>query len=157
MRRNGEIGKYPRLQLDDVFEERIKKGPGCWIWTAGKMETGYGLVLHPGNRPEGAHRVAYRKWVGEIPYGFQVMHTCDVRDCVNPKHLRAVPQAINIADAVAKRRHAFGERNGHSKLTSVQVDAIRKDGRVGSIIAKEHGISQCHVSRIKTGARRDLG
>lgn len=42
------------------------------------------------NKTSAVHRIAYRLWIGEIAEGMEIDHTCRVRDCFNPQHLRMV-------------------------------------------------------------------
>ncbi len=75
----------------------------CWIWRKGKDRDGYGCVWFEG-KFELAHRVAYRIFVGSIPTGLQVCHTCDTPPCCNPKHFFIGTQLDNIGDRVQKGR-----------------------------------------------------
>jgi hypothetical protein len=49
-----------------------------------------------------------------------------------------------------RKRDIYGEKNPASKLTTEQVLSIRKDRRTQVEIAKEYGIAQNMVSKIKT-------
>jgi hypothetical protein len=71
----------------------------CWLWMGSKSRNGYGRIKDEGDRkaPQiGAHQAAYRLTYGSIPLGFVIHHECGQRACVNPKHLRAVPQSENV-------------------------------------------------------------
>lgn len=76
----------------------------CWLWTgmvAGtKSRYGY---FRPGtkstDRRSLAHRWAYERWVGPIPEGLQVDHTCRQPLCVRPEHLEPVTAAENMRRA----------------------------------------------------------
>lgn len=43
-----------------------------------------------------AHRVAYELLIGPIPAGMTLDHLCRNRLCVNPVHLEAVTNRVNI-------------------------------------------------------------
>lgn len=150
--------KLPYGTLKERFESRYIPVPetGCWLWTAGALvrdgKDTYGLIaVNRVNR--GAHRVSWELNRGPIPPGMCVCHKCDTPACVNPGHLFLGTHQDNIADKMAKGRDrvAFGEAQGHSKLTVAQVEAIRLDDRPQSAIAAEYGLGQQTVSKIKRG------
>lgn len=82
----------------------------CIIWTGLTNNRGYGVIKKTG-RTLLAHRVVYEECFGIIPTGMVVMHSCDVRPCVNPLHLSLGTQAQNLRDMVEKNRH-----NPHQSL-----------------------------------------
>jgi len=51
----------------------------------------------------GAHIISVKLSGREIPKGHVVMHKCDNKSCVNPKHLLVVLQKFNMADLKKKR------------------------------------------------------
>lgn len=82
---------------------------GCWIYNGRKDRYGYGLMDDMRGVPVFVHRVAYGKWVGAIPDGNVLMHSCDKPACINPEHLNFGTQADNMRDMIRKgRANMFG-------------------------------------------------
>lgn len=97
------------------FEAKVEKTGTCWLWTAYLSGKGYGMFWVDGTNV-GAHRWAYKHFVGPIPDGREVDHLCRVRHCVNPDHLEAVTSVVNNVrrlDAIAPDRDVVC-RNGHN-------------------------------------------
>lgn len=74
----------PKRPPEARFAEKVfVRDDGCWIWTASKVtNTGYGQFGHMR-----AHRASYEFFIGPIPDGHDLHHTCGVKLCVNPDHL----------------------------------------------------------------------
>lgn len=108
------------------FWRNVRKGDGCWEWTAGMSNTnGYGVFTTPYNPHQSAHRFAWVIHNGPIPEGLHVCHHCDNRKCVRPDHLFLGTAKDNTHDMIRKGRQAVGERAGQSKLTTQQVAEMR--------------------------------
>lgn len=137
---------------DELFMKKVYKcsSTGCWLWDGSLVANGYG---HLGRRRNGkkidyrAHRYSFEMHNGPIPEGLCVLHTCDVRNCVNPEHLFLGTPLDN-----AKDRDLKGRRR--SKLSNEDVVSIRlflNLGAKGRDIAEAFGVSQPTVSYIKNG------
>jgi hypothetical protein len=69
----------------ELLKNRLMKytavTPECWNWT-GSKSGGYGMLMLTDTKAgirklEKAHRVSWFVHFGPIPYGIQVLHTCD--------------------------------------------------------------------------------
>jgi hypothetical protein len=86
------------------IQKRLQKvESGCWLYTGHIHPFGYVQISYHSQR-ERAHHIVYRATKGPIPDGMVVMHSCDVRHCLNPDHLSLGTQSENIIDAVKKGR-----------------------------------------------------
>jgi len=154
--------------LHDRFWKRVDKngpihqaiGSRCWIWTGAKSR-GYGQISSNGKIVQ-AHRLSYEIRFG--PHGLQVLHRCDVRNCVNPEHLFLGTHADNMADMARKGRDAIGkiqrerrargERHGVAKLNSEavkQARAMYAEHTPKARIAKMLGVSDTTITRLLRG------
>ena len=104
---------------------------GCWLWTRSLQTAGYAQIMVDGVRGL-AHRFAYVAFIGEIPPGLVLDHSCHVRHCVNPDHLRPVTVKENCENLAPRRRNGSGVRG------------VSWDARAGRWIAqvKHHGVSR---------------
>lgn len=130
------------------------KSSGCWMWQGARSGGRYGSFRHDG-RSRKAHRVAYELFRGDVPAGLNVLHTCDVPQCVNPDHLWVGTQADNAADMVAKGRShdRRGELHHQAKLTRADVLSIRgqKGKETAKVLAKHHGVSTSTIYMVWSG------
>ena len=78
------------------FAAKLRKQGECWEWQGYTDEKGYGQFKWRG-RAYWVHRVAYATFVGDIPDGMTVDHTCLNTSCCNPDHLQLLTHAKNSA------------------------------------------------------------
>lgn len=139
----------------DMFWKKvdIREENECWLWKAHVNVDGYGQV-RLGNM-QIASRVAYMIINGLLPLSIKVMHTCDNRNCCNPRHLIAASQKENILDMEKKGR---GKHIGwtHRKLTEKEVIDIREmwvSGIMAKNIAEKYNITPDVVYAIRMGKK----
>ena len=124
----------------------------CYIFVGGGGVYGYVKVK---GKQRLAHRYVFECVNGEIPSGCEVCHECDHPKCVRPEHLYAGTHAQNIADRQLRGRSARGERQGLSKLTQVQVTAIRTEYSVGLTrqvdLAVKYGVTHSTIGKAIRG------
>lgn len=150
-----QVALTSRQQERERYESLVTRsgqGDGCWGWRGSIGHGGYGHFHGIHSTPRSAHRWAYEEFIGTIPEGMQVCHTCDNPPCSNPRHLFLGTVSDNMRDKIAKGRQARGARMGMSKLTDAQVSVISKRVRRGELqapLAQEFGVSQSTISLIK--------
>lgn len=142
--------------LIDRFWAKVEKGPGCWEWTAGKLN-GYGRIgLTKARGYIFAHRLSYQIHFGSIPDNLKVLHKCDNPGCVRPDHLFIGTMGDNNRDRARKGRSrpVKGESHGMSKIANqdvIQIRLLYESGRTVTSLANEFGISRSQVSGIVHG------
>lgn len=147
----------------------------CWVWSGAKDRHGYGRSWKGrkglDRKSVLAHRLAYEAFVGPIPNGLFVCHSCDNPPCVNPSHLWLGTNRDNTDDMLKKCRSAHGERHmsktrpdlirrgsgqSTSKLREPDVLDIRLRAARGErlkAIACSFGVDPALISRIVHGKR----
>lgn len=76
---------------------------GCWLWIAARdkrASTPYGKITiwckNLSKRlKRQAHIVSYETFIGPIPAGHEIDHTCRNTFCIAPNHLEAVLPVVN--------------------------------------------------------------
>lgn len=134
------------------FEYVIDKH-GCWICTSHRKDKeGYVRCCRPGRKIVLAHRLIFELFNGPIGKDLVCRHTCDRRDCINPRHIVLGTQIDNIKDRDSRRRGVVlsGESHGMAKLKKEDVRAILRDKHsTQRELAKTYGVSQQHIWGIK--------
>lgn len=92
----------------------------CWLWTGSLITGGYAQMRIP--EAVYAHRWAYEHFVGPIPDGLVIDHTCHNRDltchsgpcphrrCVNWRHLEPVTDVVNFRRGYLRKQLAKGAK-----------------------------------------------
>ena len=89
------MGAYKTIK--ERFYEKVKRVGECHVWHGAVSTSGYGVIGLPRSaKTEYVHRLAHKWHIGSIPRKYQIDHLCLNKLCVNPEHLEAVPQQINL-------------------------------------------------------------
>lgn len=149
-----------------------KVGPadlrGCRGWSGYvNPQTGYGQISASGDdveqfgsRTVTAPVVSCTLAHGPRPDGMVVLHSCDVRGCVEPTHLRWGTPQENNREAWDRGRQASGEDHHQARLTDVQVaDAISRCRRGYPVanVAESVGVDQSTLYAWLRGEGRGRG
>lgn len=137
------------------FWSKVKKTKKCWNFLAAFTRDGYGQLGIDGSMRR-AHRISWILKHGKIPKGKYVLHTCDNRKCVNPKHLFIGNQKDNMVDMMNKGRNAdtSGENNGRHRLDKNAIKVIKilyKDGMSQKDIANKFYVGRSTISHLLVG------
>jgi hypothetical protein len=103
-----------RKSISERFWAKVRKTDGCWLWTAARSSTGYG-VFAIAKSGCSAHRVIYELLHGPVPADMEIDHLCGQRLCVNPAHLEAVSRSINKRRS--RNRDETKCKRGHPRAT----------------------------------------
>ena len=152
---NSIVMKAMRLKQSGTLEQRFfgrfaKLETGCWQWRAHTDKDGYG-VLPGDSKNTRAHRFSYEFHKGPIPDGLVICHHCDNPGCVNPEHLFVGTKKDNAQDALRKKRHYVGEKNGRSKLTEENVKEILNSSINGQQLANKFCVTRQTINNVKRG------
>jgi hypothetical protein len=120
------------ITFRERFWAKVKKGDGCWLWTASRRSNNYGsLCIGRRGINVSAHIASWMIHFGPVPEGLLVCHRCDNPPCVRPNHLWLGTHHDNSLDAFIKGRMPgpvplLGELNPKAKLTTTDVLEIRR-------------------------------
>lgn len=141
----------------DRFWAKVQKDQtDCWLFTGHCNPSGHGRFWFERKLWQ-AHRFSYSHYRGPIPEGLQVLHTCDVPNCVNPDHLWLGTNYDNIQDKVSKGRcqDMKGEAHPRAKLSESDVHSIRKKYAAGGItqksLSEKYGVTRGMIGYIVRG------
>lgn len=136
---------------------------GCWLWTGHLTHDGYAKFSADGGRLVYAHRFSYETFVGSIPKGLTLDHTCHNgsgciaagncrhRRCVNWKHVEPVTHQVNLL-----RGETIAAKNA-SKIHCPKGHAYDK---IHGIKRKRRRCSICNLAklhRFRSKARWESG
>lgn len=119
----GGTAEFGGQELPSRFWEKVRlSDEGCWIWIAGRFNTGYGAFNYDGIART-AHSVAYEALVGPVDDGLELDHLCRRRECCNPEHLEPVTHAENVQRGLrgpkdsCPKGHPYEVKGGYKRCT----------------------------------------
>lgn len=149
-----ESPETTRKLMQQAFEFFVTKTETCWLWNGSHANRGYGSFRFRGQTFI-AHRASYMLYKGDLPsfqrgnpHDLLVLHSCDVRACVNPDHLWLGTHLDNERDKLAKGRHK-GEKLNPDKVREIK--KLLLEGVMGTIICRDYNISRNTLHSIKIG------
>jgi hypothetical protein len=127
------------------FWAQVDKSGDCWLWTGCQNAGGYGVF---GASPQiRAHRFAYEELVGPIPTGLTLDHSCNVRNCVKPDHLRVMSRAANVL-------FGGGMAQGKENLLKTHCPQGHAYTPGNTYVVPGKGWRQCRTCRLLSDLRR---
>lgn len=144
----------PSTPAEVRFWRDVEKTKTCWLWRGHiNNRNSYGYISVNGRKGSNVrvHRFSYALHYRPLRTTENVCHTCDVRHCVRPDHLFLGSYTDNMQDAATKGRMARGERHHNTKLTTVDVLAIRRqhaEGMSQLALASKYATSGVTIGRI---------
>jgi hypothetical protein len=115
---------------------------GCWLWLGCLCHDGYPQTRWPVTQKRGyAHRLVYELMVGPIPDSHELDHTCFVRDCVNPDHLRPLTPT---------------ENKKYRKVPGVSKEELVRRGRERARENRKDPVRNAHINRLRKDRRNAL-
>ena len=118
----------------------------CIIWPFGVAHSGYGIARIDG-RAKSVHRHICELAHGPAAEGLYACHSCGIRACVNPRHLRFDTPTANSADMDKHKTRRT------AKLTFEQVIEIRLSDNRSDEVCKLYGVSKSTVCRLRKATK----
>lgn len=95
--------KYRDMEARLIANSVYDTITGCWLWIAARdkrASTPYGKITIwcknlSKQLKRQAHIVSYETFIGPIPAGHEIDHTCRNTFCIAPNHLEAVLPVVN--------------------------------------------------------------
>jgi hypothetical protein len=129
-----------RTTTHDDIMARLKSEGDCVVYVGTRNKDGYGQFTTQGQFWR-ANRYFYSYFVGPIPKGKLIRHTCDNPPCVLPSHLILGTDADNNRDMMERGRYNGGRlpeptcKKGHERTEE------------NTYVNKKTGQRQCRVCR----------
>lgn len=123
---------------------------GCWVCTSHiwKNKKGY-LRIERDGLTTTMSRYMYTKYVGDIPKGKIIRHTCDNPTCINPSHLLVGTYQDNSQDCISRNRICKGESSPFSKLNRGNIRYILDSQKGARELGRLFKVAHTTIIRIR--------
>ena len=127
------------LNLTKIFKDTKLSESGCLEWQ-NTITDGY-AIKRIDNKLHRIHRIVATYLIPNPDELEMVLHSCDNRSCINPRHLRWGTQKDNMRDLSLRRRggKTYGDNHPGTKLSEDDKNKIRSE--------KESGVTQAHLAK----------
>jgi hypothetical protein len=150
-------GRYEISDMGHVRSTRNRYGnPQVKVLTGYISSSGYPAVSirrygWNRNRPVSVHVLIAEAFIGPCPAGYEVNHKDFNRENSVLDNLEYVTYSENNLHAFRHGRQPVrGSRVGSSKLTEVDIIAIRESDEPHTIVAKRYGVHPTTILRVRT-------
>lgn len=126
----------------------VSMNPGeCWIWKS--AECHYASFRAGGHNMQ-AHIYSYEHFVGKVPAGLVLDHTCRNSACVNPEHLEPVTTGENIKRGWKATHEGKPRQDGrprHPRKSPREVEAMNHNDGLCGVRAFQNAIKHAQQAR----------
>lgn len=137
------LRNHGTTELIDRFKDSARRtDTGCLL--VGNNPNQYGSATMPDGTITGAHRVAYVRANGAIPDGMVIDHLCNTPACINPDHLAATSQRVNVL----RSERTLAGRNAR------KTHCIHGHPLSGDNLYEHRGKRSCRTCRRESDRRR---
>lgn len=109
-------GIYARRGTARAFyDEQVQRDTDeCIEWPYHRGSHGYGVMTTAPKTQRLVHVIACEQFHGPKAPGQEVLHSCDVRACFNPRHLRWGTRQDNVTDMISRNRGRWQKNQGEA-------------------------------------------
>ena len=146
-------------KLEEMFWPRvdIKDEDSCWNWLGPITGVGYGHFWIGGRDTGKNISVHVLSWKlhnkQEVPDRLWILHKCDNRKCVNPKHLYAGTPGQNQCDRFARNPIRGGRISSITTGDIEHIKSLHRNGMSTRKIAPLFGKSAAYISLLINNKR----
>lgn len=137
--------------LSDTFWEKVDvKGPDdCWNWKIANHDSYPIVKINSTCYP--ANRIAWILSGKSIEAGRLILHTCDNKKCVNPKHLYMGTFSDNMIDRCNRFKGRIGKIGRFSKEDIAEMRKLFNNNTPRQEIMNSFNVSRRYLYKLVSG------